>query len=522
MSRAATLIGAAFAAGVVGGNACGPVQAAEPLRPPSEDRVAGPAKGPWRRLFLDGTVVEERVGLERVYHAAEKLEENPVITADKPWEKPGRYPGPHLFGTVMRDRGKYRMWYRCYTPAEIFCYAESEDGIHWTKPELGIYPYQGSTANNIYLGPASDLGVPEDAKQPHQRFHTAMVFRQPGDVPPEKRYVLFGYMLRPPRHRLAFSPDGLHWTFVPETAKKGLFPGGDASNYGYDPYNRRYFAMRKVGSRGLAGRGLSGRGRSVGIAWSKPGSLTQWTTPTTVPVLVPDDLDPDATQFYNAPTFAYQGLFIAQLWVFHARWFKCGKYTDKRMGEAEKGSPCTTDVQLAWSWDLFNWTRTPDRQPFIALGDAEADEFDRGSIHTAVAPVVVGDRLFFYYGGARGRYLNPRHHAIGVAALRIDGFCSMQAGADEGWLITRREVLEKPTVTINAKTGQDGVVLAEILDRDNNVLKGFSRNKCIPFKGDAVAHPMRWRTDAFTPDQRKGDKKFRFILKNANLYSYMP
>lgn len=512
------IVAAVLAVGLVSGA----VQA-EPPRTPAKDRIAGPAKGPWRRLFLDAMVVEQTDGLNRVFHAAQKHEGNPVIRADRPWEKPGRYPGPHLYGTVMRDQGKLRMWYRCYTPAEIFCYAESTDGIHWTKPELGIYPYAGSTANNIYLGPASDLGIVGEAAVPGRRFHTAMVFRQPGDVPPDKRYVLFGYMLRPPRHRVAFSADGLRWTFVPETAEKGLFAGGDASTYGYDPYSRRYFAMRKMGSRGLGGRREGGRGRAVGIAWSDPGNVLKWTTPASVAVLVPDDLDPDATQFYNAPTFAYQGLFIAQLWVFHARWFKYGRYTDQKMGEAEKGSPATTDVQLAWSWDFLNWTRTPDRRPFIALGDQDNDEFDRGSIHTAVAPVVVGNELFFYYGGARGRYLNPRHHAIGLAKLRLDGFCSMQGGTDEGWLISRREVLKEPQVAINAKVGPNGLVVAEILDRNsNNVLAGFSRNECIPFTGDAVAHTMRWRTATFAPDQLDGDKKFRFILKGADLYSYLP
>ena len=68
--------------------------------------------------------------------------------------------------------------------------------------------------------------------------------------------------------------------------------------------------------------------------------------------------------------------------------------------------------------------------------------------------------------------------------------------------------------------GQDGVVLAEMLDRDNNVLKGLSRHECIPFTGDAVAHTLPWRTKAFTPGQRDGDKKFRFVLRSAGLYSY--
>jgi len=32
------------------------------------------------------------------------------------------------------------------------CYAESDDGITWRKPELGLVEFQGSKANNIILG----------------------------------------------------------------------------------------------------------------------------------------------------------------------------------------------------------------------------------------------------------------------------------------------------------------------------------------------------------------------------------
>jgi hypothetical protein len=192
------------------------------------------------------------------------------------------------------------------------------------------------------------------------------------------------------------------------------------------------------------------------------------------------------------------------------------------MYEAEQGAHITTDVQLAWSWDLVNWTRTPGRQPFIPLGDQAAGEFDCASIHTAQSPVVVGDRLYFYYTGTQGRYANPRHHAIGLATLRMDGFCSMRAETEEGWLITRREPLRVPRVTINASTGADGYVAAEIVDRNDRVLAGFGRDECVVFRGDAVRHELRWRNAEFAPDQLEGDKKFRFHLRDADLYSYLP
>ena len=112
--------------------------------------------------------------------------------------------------------------------------------------------------------------------------------------------------------------------------------------------------------------------------------------------------------------------------------------------------------------------------------------------------------------------------ALCLATLRNDGFVSLRAGAEEGWLVSRHEVIKSPAVTINAEVGSNGSIVAEILDQDNNVLKGFSRNDCIPFSGDDVAHTLRWRTKLFAPGQLDSDMKIRFYLISADLFSYAP
>jgi hypothetical protein len=257
------------------------------------------------------------------------------------------------------------------------------------------------------------------------------------------------------------------------------------------------------------------------VAFSEDG--LKWTKPYNGAVFCPDDLDPDATQIYGMPAFPYQGMYIGLPWIYHARWMKYGKYTAPAdMFEAQEGSPRNIDVQLAWSHDLINWTRTPEREPFIANSPVNA--FDCGMIITAREPVRVGDKLYFYYGG-----FDQIHEdyegiagAIGLATLRLDGFCSMQAGEKEGWLISRREVFNTPKVTINAKVNPGGYVTAELVDRNNNVIKGFSRAECIPFKGDSVRGLLTWKTAKFPSGWIDKDKKVKFYIKDADLYSYLP
>lgn len=457
-------------------------------KPMYDEELAG--KPPFRRLFLDAMVVEESNGLSRVFHSAEKYEKSPVVRKDKPWEDWG----PYLYGTVMWDQGKLKMWYQAIGNQEgpirgVVGYAESTDGLHWNKPNLGVYEYHGSKENNIV--------------ESNDNFHIPSVFKLADNT-----WVMYGYGREIGPH-MAYSKDGLMWT---NSTNKALFESSDVVNFFYDPYEARWVAMYKTVNR---------RHRAVGVAFSEDG--VTWKKPIDSAIFGADDLDPDATQIYGMPVFPYQGLYIGLPWIYHARYIKYGKYdSPKVMYEAQEGSPCTMDVQLAWSWDLINWTRTPDRKPFIALGPEGS--FDSKQITTARAPIIMGDRLYFYYGGfdkTHDDYENV-HVGIGLATLRLDGFCSMRAGESEGWLISRREVFKTPKIIVNAKVSNGGYLTAELLDRNNRVLKGFSRRECIPFKGDSVRHVLEWKTKEFPPNLVNVDKKIRFFMKNADLYSYIP
>lgn len=74
-------------------------------------------------------------------------EEFMAIRCDNNWEN-----SLH-FATILEVDNKYIMYYRANNkevPTKlIYCYAESKDGIRWTKPNLGFYEYAGSTNNNI-------------------------------------------------------------------------------------------------------------------------------------------------------------------------------------------------------------------------------------------------------------------------------------------------------------------------------------------------------------------------------------
>jgi hypothetical protein len=133
-------------------------------------------------------------------------------------------PGSHdetilYYGTVIRIGDTFHMWYngnygpfrplngfeRKYT---VICYATSKDGINWEKPNLGLVEFNGSKDNNIVDFPEPLL------------WSTAAVLYDPEDPDPARRFKLAyeGGSEENPNNvfRVAFSPDGLHWTPSPK------------------------------------------------------------------------------------------------------------------------------------------------------------------------------------------------------------------------------------------------------------------------------------------------------------------
>lgn len=114
----------------------------------------------WPFFLCDRRVVEDHWLVERFIVPPERHPDNPLIFKQHPWEGTG----PHLAGSVLRDphSGKFHMWYSVWNrqayeqrlpfPYNV-CYAESDDGIQWRKPMLGVFHFSGSTQNNcVKLG----------------------------------------------------------------------------------------------------------------------------------------------------------------------------------------------------------------------------------------------------------------------------------------------------------------------------------------------------------------------------------
>lgn len=458
----------------------------------AEPRSLGDLTGPWE-LFVDDHLIADKQGVTRVYHAFEKHRGNPVMRADRPWEGTTAY----VYGTVLpKQRGRgYRMWYHSWAHGEYrILYATSEDGLRWHKPELGLTEFRGSKKNNILF-----RRTRED--------HTPQVIHTPWETDPARRYKMinFDYGRTPPDHTVtgywgAVSPDGIHWKAVPKNPVLVDHPG-DVGNFVWDAHHKRYLGYPKkfADVRGF-------RRRCCGFSATK--DFEHW--PASKLMLVPDEYDDrwvktkgQHTDFYGLSAFPYESMYIGFLWIF-------------RITDGKNDGPIF--VELISSRDGFTWRRQDKpRPPLLRLGKDGA--WDDGMLFTTNHPLVEGDTIRLYYGGFDvGHGAGSANAAVGLATLRKDGFCSLDAGSAPGSVLTNVLKDARGRLRVNVRTKDGGWLKVEVCDEAGKAVDGYTRDDCKPLTGDSVDRAVAWKGRAELPASESG-LRLRFILKDCSLYS---
>jgi hypothetical protein len=459
-----------------------------------------------RQLFLDDYMVERAEGLRRMVNQPVKHPENPVVNPDKLWEDRCQ-----VYGTAMFDheRGVFRLWYLT-TPRDrglkplklndheraphttLCAYAESEDGLRWHKPNLGQFPYDGSKSNNLVdIGRwnCEGISVLYDKHDDDENRRWKAVYWDHGSG---------GLALRDGRPYceagphdgfcVAFSPDGIRWT--PFQGNPVIRKYCDTNqNVVYDEKLGRYVAFSRFGF----GRRL---------ARSESEDFMHWTEPQLV--LECDEADGPGTQIYGAGVDIYEGLYIAMIWIYR------------------EGGDGKIDTQLAVSRDGIHWARVGDRATWLPLGGE--DSWEGGMIRSCERIIVRDDELYIYYCGVHGPHTGPkfrdvvRKHrtAIGLAVTRRDGFASLEAGDEEGYILTKPFVLPEGHLYLNVDAN-GGQVTAEIADESERSIPGYSRST--PVTGDNTSVVVRWKDNSLA--KIAGQMiRLRLCARNARLYSY--
>ena len=130
-----------------------------------------------------------------------------------------------------------------------------------------------------------------------------------------------------------------------------------------------------------------------------------------------------------------------------------------------------------------------------------------------------GDQLWFYYTGGMNyglvlnRGVDSDAFAICLAILRRDGFISLDAGEEEGVLLTEPFTMPGGAIFVNADAFK-GEISAEVLDKEGRVVAMSA-----PMEGDQLRGKLQWRKGNMA-DLKGEVVSILFKLRNAAFYSY--
>lgn len=452
------------------------VSAEEPLR-----------LGTRRELMVDEHLIGEMQGVALKLHTPQA--QDVALVCDAPWE--GNTSG---YFTLFQDGDLYRCYYRGthHDEAtkkgghkETTCYAESKDGITWTKPKLGLVEFNGSKENNIIL-----IGEGCTNFAPFKDTHP--------DCPPESRYKALASTgddttrKKKPSLQAWKSADGLKWTRLREepVISAGSF---DSQNTGfYDAEHGiyraywRYFTGGYTDERGWKPKGV----RAIRTASSK--DFLTW------------ENQADLAYGRDAP--------VVQLYTNTVRPY--ARAPQILMGFPTRYQPKQSQVEPVFmtSRDGVNFKRW--EEPLIPLTAPKDRDWNRSNYMTLGMLALPGrDKELSVY--ASEAYYQGPGSRIRRFTYRVDGFVSATA-EKEGMLVTKPFTFQGAKLTLNLVS--QGETRVEVQDAEGKALPGFALEECAPLKGDCVDEAVSWKGGALKALEGK-PVRLRFVLREADLFA---
>ena len=433
-----------------------------------------------RHLFLDPAFVTASAGTTLTVNPPQRSEI--VIRRDRPWESFMIT----FYLSVIDDGGKLRMWYNTRESTKIvhLAYAESIDGVHWEKPNLGVAERAGSKANNL-VGVSSIEGN---------------VFRDPHARTEAERYVYVTTVFKGGGIYRFTSPDGLLWRR--DSAPLLPFEADSQNVTLWDDQLGRYVLFfrswhredPKEHWRRLVRLETDRLDRPLPIKPSGAGA--QKNEPTRDPFIVDeaptvfacDERDPDLTDVY---TNAIQRYPLAPEWYVG---FPSIYRHDHKSRVRNDGR---TESQFIASRDGVAWQRY-SREPYLRPGLAGSESGNM--VYIGAGMVVRGDEIWQFGTGFRtthGDTIGRQKESDGVIfrhVQRVDGFVSLDFSPAGGQATTAPVMVNGSTLRLNLDTGALGELRVALRDPvSGRDLAGFSAADCDPLQLNATGAVTSWQ-----------------------------
>ncbi|MBN2505727.1 MAG: hypothetical protein JXQ71_03425 [Verrucomicrobia bacterium] len=468
------------------------ILSAQPSAPPAP-QAPPVAVGSRLELFVDDVLIGRLDGVTLERH--EPVPTGVALHFDRPWE--GAFSG---YVTVLRDGDLFRMYYRGKPRAgrdgssdEVTCCAESNDGITWTKPGLGLFEVHGTRDNNVVLA-----GQP-----PFSHNFAPFLDTRPG-VPREERFKALAGTSQSGLVAFA-SADGLRWRRWREgpVLTRGAF---DSQNVAFWSASEQCYALylRTWTGGGFRGFRTVSRATSPDFAnWSEPVPMTFGDTPT-------EHLYTSQTHPYWRAPHVYLALPMRFL---PGRKVLTGEQAKALGVDPGYGGDCAETVFMT-SRGGSRFTRT-FMEAFIRPGLDPGNWASRAGM-TALGVVPTGPAEMSLYKQAH--YAQPSAHLLRYT-LRTDGFASVRAPYRGGQWVTKPFTFTGRQLVLNVSTSAAGGVRTELQDAGGRPIAGRTLADSVELVGDAIERVVFWTSGSDLSRWAGQPVRLRFAMKDADLYA---
>ena len=400
-----------------------------------------------------------------------------VLVTSHPWEG-----NTCAYYTLFQDGDLFRMYYRGShhdektkrsAHREVTCYAESKDGIHWTKPKLGLFEFNGSKDNNIvWDGPGTHNFTPFKDANPN--------------APKNSRYKALGAGYGKYKRGLwAFqSADGIHWKVMKDgpVITKGAF---DSQNLAFwDSHTKIYREFHRT-FRGV---------RDIQTGTSK--DFLHWTDPV----------------FLEYPGASKEHLYTNTIRPYP-------RAPHLLIGFPTRYNAKTQQVEPIFMTSRDAKTFHRSKEEVIPITAPKERDGNRSNYMTYGVLQLPGKQKEFSVYATEAYYAGPDSR-VRRFTYRLDGFVSARAGEEGGELITKPILFTGNQLVLNFETGKKGNIRVELQDVKGRPIPGFSLAEAKGMAGDSIEQAVTWRKGRDVSSLAGVAVRIRIVLTEADLYSF--
>ncbi len=429
---------------------------------------------------------------------------NPVLNRGEAGT-PDAY-GVQFYGSIIKEDAKYRLWYVAFdddvtnTIASSrwrAAYAESSDGLTWTKPNLGLVEFHGNKNNNLV-----DVGD-------EWGFVNLKVIKDEGEPDSARRYKMTTHVYFRHKTRLGtllpfVSADGLTWKPVKEVKplkaelrKEDLIiPGFHQEPCGgLYQWDGMYYINSQNAMPGIhhfQGRVVRVFRSNDFVNWSATNHIGFVRTPQHE--YLGAGRSREGEQNHEGISVWNRGNVLLGI---YGRWHGGAEWKD-----------VTVDLGFVTSNDGLNFREPQHEWTFLQRG--EDGRWDQGGLIQGQGFENIGEQTFVYYGAWDPRHWqdDPKRGGMGIAVLPRDRFGELVVDASgmgpgnyqlpvtSSEFITRELQVNANAVHrlyVNADgLGNEAALKVELLDENEKPVPGYSGSNAAIVRQSGFQTLIEW------------------------------